>query len=149
MPAFFAKRSSKNDMPVGAAIANGIVASIVVIIAPILPNQDLFWAFFSLNLVMFLLSYVPVFPAFYKLRKIDPDTPRPFKVSGSDAFLKVLVVVPMILIIISLIFTALPLSFDAETLEAQLPITIGSIIFILIGEIIIFVKKNKKINAKK
>lgn len=141
MPAFFAKRSSKNDMPVGAAIANGIVASIVVIIAPILPNQDLFWAFFSLNLVMFLLSYVPVFPAFYKLRKIDPDTPRPFKVSGSDAFLKVLVVVPMILIIISLIFTALPLSFDAETLEAQLPITIGSIIFILIGEIIIFVKK--------
>ena len=71
-------------MPTGAAIMNGIVASIVVIIAPILPNQDLFWAFFSLNLVMFLLSYVPVFPAFYRLRKIDPETPRPFKVSGSD-----------------------------------------------------------------
>lgn len=144
MPAFFAKRSSRNDMPIGAAIANGIVASIVVVIAPILPNQDLFWAFFSLNLVMFLLSYVPVFPAFYRLRKIDPDTTRPFKVSGSDALLKVLVVVPMILIIVSLIFTAFPLSFDAETLAAQLPITIGSIIFVLIGEAIIFFKKIKK-----
>ena len=84
---------------------------------------------FSLNLVMFLLSYVPVFPAFYKLRKIDPDTPRPFKVSGSDLFLKVLVALPMIMIVISLIFTALPLQFDAESLSQQLPITIGAIVF--------------------
>lgn len=130
-------------MPIGSAIANGLVASLVVVIAPLLPNQDLFWAFFSLNLVMFLLSYVPVFPAFYRLRKIDPDTTRPFKVSGNTGFLKVLVVLPMVLIIISLIFTALPLAFDAETLAAKLPVTIGSLIFIGIGELIIIVKKIK------
>ncbi|WP_347086432.1 APC family permease [Streptococcus mutans] len=144
MPQFFAKRSRKRDMPIGVALANGIVASIVVVIAPFLPNQDLFWAFFSLNLVMFLLSYVPVFPAFFKLRKIDPDTPRPFKVSGNDSFLRLLVILPMILIIISLIFTALPLAFDSETLASKLPITIGSLIFIGIGELIIIIKKIKK-----
>ncbi|MEX2804364.1 APC family permease [Streptococcus sp. H31] len=144
MPAFFAKRSTKNNMPVGAAIANGLVASLVVAVAPLLPNQDLFWSFFSLNLVMFLLSYVPVFPAFYKLRRIDPDHPRPFKVGGSKLLLKFLVIVPMLLIIISLIFTALPLSFDSATLASQLPITIGSIIFILAGEVIILIKKIKK-----
>ena len=144
MPQFFAKRSRKRDMPIGAALANGIVASIVVVIAPFLPNQDLFWAFFSLNLVMFLLSYVPVFPAFFKLRKIDPDTPRPFKVSGNDSFLRLLVILPMILIIISLIFTALPLAFDSETLASKLPITFGSLIFIGIGELIIIIKKIKK-----
>ena len=144
MPQFFAKRSRKRDMPIGAALANGIVASIVVVIAPFLPNQDLFWAFFSLNLVMFLLSYVPVFPAFFKLRKIDPYTPRPFKVSGNDSFLRLLVILPMILIIISLIFTALPLAFDSETLASKLPITIGSLIFIGIGELIIIIKKIKK-----
>ncbi|MEX2784959.1 APC family permease [Streptococcus sp. H49] len=144
MPAFFAKRSTKNNMPVGAAIANGLVASLVVAVAPLLPDQDLFWSFFSLNLVMFLLSYVPVFPAFYKLRRIDPDHPRPFKVGGSKLLLKVLVIVPMLLIIISLIFTALPLSFDSATLASQLPITIGSIIFILAGEVIILIKKIKK-----
>ena len=144
MPQFFAKRSRKRDMPIGAALANGLVASIVVVIAPFLPNQDLFWAFFSLNLVMFLLSYVPVFPAFFKLRKIDPDTPRPFKVSGNDSFLRLLVILPMILIIISLIFTALPLAFDSETLASKLPITIGSLIFIGIGELIIIIKKIKK-----
>ena len=143
MPVFFKKRSKKSNMPIGSAIMNGVVASVIVMIAPILPNQDLFWSFFSLNLVMFLLSYIPIFPAFYKLRKIDPVTPRPFKVSGNDTMLKILIITPMILIIISLIFTAVPLSFDTETLSKQLPITIGSIIFIIIGEFIIKIKKIK------
>ncbi len=144
MPKVFAKKKKPNPMPVGAAIMNGVVATIVVLVAPILPNQDLFWSFFSLNLVMFLLSYVPVFPAFYKLRKIDPETPRPFKVGGSNSFLKVLVVLPMGMIILSLIFTAFPLQFDAAALADKLPITIGTIIFILIGEVIIRIKKIKK-----
>lgn len=142
MPSIFEKQG-KNGMPTGAAIMNGIVASVVVIIAPILPNQDLFWSFFSLNLVMFLLAYVPVFPSFLKLRKKDPDIERPFKVSGSEGFLKVLSIIPAVLIVISIIFTAVPLSFDKATLEATLPITIGAIVFIIIGEIILKVKHVK------
>ncbi len=136
MPKVFAIKSKKNDMPKGAALMNGLVASFIVIIAPFIPNEDLFWSFFALNLVTFLLSYIPMFPAFLRLRKIDPDTERPFKVKGSKGFLTVLAIVPMIVIIIALIFTAVPLSFDAETLNATLPITIGSIIAIIIGEII-------------
>lgn len=143
MPSIFAKQSAKNDMPTGAAIMNGIVASIVVVIAPFFPNPDLFWAFFSLNVVMLLLAYVPVFPAFLKLRKIDPNIERPFKVNGSDGFLKALAVLPMIFIVISLIFTAVPLSFDAETLSSTLPITIGAVLFIVLGEVIIKVKNVK------
>lgn len=144
MPKVFSKRSAKNDMPTGCAVVNGIVASIIVVVAPILPNQDLFWSFFALNLVMFLLAYLPVFPAFLKLRKIDPDKERPFRVSGSDAVLKLLVAMPMILIIVSIIFIAIPFSFDAETLNATLPITIGSILFFIIGEIIVANLSKKK-----
>ncbi|MDF9824607.1 amino acid transporter [Breznakia sp. PF5-3] len=136
MPKVFAKESKKNGMPTGTAIMNGVIASIVVLLAPLIPNQDLFWSFFALNLVMFLLAYIPIFPAFLKLRKIDPDTERPFRVKGSDLFLKVLALCPMVVIIVALIFTAVPLSFDSATLEATLPITIGAIIFILIGEFI-------------
>lgn len=141
LPKVFAKRTGKDNMPTGTSIINGIVASVVLILAPLLPNEDLFWSFFALNLVMFLLAYLPVFPAFYKLRKMDPDIERPFKVKGSDTFLKVLVIVPMILLVISIIFTGIPLSFDSETLAATLPITIGAVICIAIGEIIIKVKK--------
>ena len=136
MPKVFARKSVKNGMPVGAAMMNGIVASVVVVIAPILPNQDLFWSFFALNLVMFLLAYLPVFPAFLKLRAIDPETERPFKVGGGRAFLKVLAALPMIMIVISLVFIAVPMSFDAQTLNEVLPITIGSVVFIGVGELL-------------
>ncbi len=146
MPSVFGTRSKKNDMPTGTAIMNGIVATIVVLLAPIIPNEDLFWSFFALNLVMFLLAYLPVFPAFYKLRKIDPDTERPFKVPGGNLFLKIMVALPMIMLVISIIFTAIPLSFDTETLNATLPITIGAVLFLAIGEVLVVLsnKKQKK-----
>ncbi len=102
MPKFFAKRSKKNNMPIGSA------------------------------------------PAFYKLRKIDPETPRPFKVGGSDFILKIMVVIPIVMILISLLFTAFPLSFDEVTLADKLPVTIGSLVCLILGEVIIRVKKIKK-----
>lgn len=143
LPAVFAKRSAKNDMPIGSAIMNGIVATVIVILGIFLGESDLFWAFFALNLVSFLSSYIMMFPSFLKLRKEDPETPRVFKVPGNETVLKILAYVPMALIIISIIFTAVPLSFDPETLAATLPITIGTVAFLIVGEIIIAVKKIK------
>ena len=141
MPRVFAKRWAKNNMPVGSAVASGVVASGVcilgVLIETVTPDSSLFWSFFALNLVMLLLSYLPVFPAFLKLRREDAKTPRPFRVPGSETTLKWIAYVPMALIIISIIFTAIPLSFDQETLAAFLPITVGSIVSVAIGEALI------------
>lgn len=137
LPMVFGKRSEKNDMPIGTSVMNGMVASLVVIIAPIIPNEDLFWSFFSLNLVMFLLAYVPVFPAFLKLRKIDPNTERPFRVNAGNGLLKLMVAAPTVILIISIIFTAVPMSFDKETITGTLPITIGTIVFLIIGELLV------------
>ena len=141
MPRVFAKRWAKNNMPVGSAVASGVVASGVcilgVLIEIVTPDYSLFWSFFALNLVMLLLSYLPVFPAFLKLRRVDAKTPRPFRVPGADAALRCIAYVPMALIIISIIFTAVPLSFDAETLKSFLPITIGTILSAAIGEVLI------------
>ena len=50
----------------------------------------------------------------------------------------------MALILISIFFTAIPLSTDAETLSYYLPITIGSIISIVIGEILIAVRRRRR-----
>ena len=141
MPAIFARRWAKNDMPIGSALTSGIVASVVCILGIIIellsPDSSLFWSFFALNLVMLLLSYAPVFPAFLRLREIDPDSERPFRVPGGRGMLRVLAYVPMALILISIFFTAVPLSFDSETLSGYLPITVGSILSIVIGEILI------------
>ena len=141
MPRIFAKRWAKNNMPVGSAVASGVVASGVcvlgMLIETVTPDSSLFWSFFALNLVMLLLSYLPVFPAFLKLRRVDAKMPRPFRVPGSAAALRCIAYVPMALIIISIIFTAVPLSFDAETLKSFLPITIGTILSAAIGEVLI------------
>lgn len=148
LPRFFARRSPKNNMPTGAALTNGIVASLVcvlgVIIQMVAPDSELFWTFFALNLVMFLLSYVPVFPAFLALRKKDPDTERPFRVPGGPGLLKLLAYLPMALIAIAVLFTAVPLSFDAATLSATLPITVGSVVCIIAGEAIIAACRKKQ-----
>ncbi len=143
MPAVFKNRSKKHNMPIGASVINGIVATVIVLIGALMPESDLFWSFFALNLVMFLLAYIPIFPAFLKLRRTDPDTVRPFKVSGSYGFLRILALVPMVLIIVSIIFTAVPLSLDEETLAATLPITIGSVISLLAGEALILYTRHK------
>lgn len=147
MPKFFTKRWSKNDMPIGSALMNGIVASGVVLLGVIVnivaPDSQLFWSFFALNLVLLLMSYIPIFPAFLKLRKSDPDAERPVKVPGGPIMLKIMAYVPIALIVISIFFTAFPLSFDAATLSTVLPITIGAIISVVLGEILIIARERK------
>lgn len=149
MPRVFACRSPKNRMPVGAVILNGIVAAIIcafgVLMTLIAPESELFWTFFALNLVLLLMSYLPIFPAFLKLRRVDPHTERPFKVPGGPLSLMITALVPMGLILVSIIFCAVPLSGDAETLASVLPITIGAVLCIAIGEILThFREKNRK-----
>lgn len=144
MPGIFSKRSAKNGMATGAATMNGIVASIVCILAPFIPNEDIFWSFFALNLVMFLMAYIPVFPAFLKLRKIDPDVERPFRVPGNSLYLKLISIIPVLLIIVAIVFTAIPLSAEEATMSGKLPILIGTIIFIVIGEILIIVDRKQE-----
>lgn len=113
-------------MPVGSALVSGIVASAVCLlgaaIQAVSPDSSLFWSFFALNLVMLLLSYLPVFPAFLALRQRFPDAERPFRVPGGGGFLKCLAYVPMALIALSIVFTAVPLSTDRETLATILPL---------------------------
>jgi amino acid transporter len=149
MPRPFQKRWGKNGMPIGAALINGIVATVVcllgVVMDALFPNSSLFWTFFGLNLVMFLLSYLPIFPAFLTLRKTDGERERPFSVPGSPVVIRILALVPMALIVLALIFTAVPLAWDRDALEAVLPITIGSALCIAIGEILIEARRKKSI----
>ena len=149
MPALFAKRWAKNRMPVGAVILNGTVAAIIcifgVMMTLIAPESELFWTFFALNLVLLLMSYLPIFPAFLKLRKSDPAAERPFRVPGGPIALKLMAFVPMGLILISIVFCAVPMALDAETLGSVLPITVGTVLCVAIGEALTAIReKNRK-----
>lgn len=140
LPKFFA-HTDKKGMPLGANIANGVIASVIVLIAPLIPSPDVFWSFFALNMITLLMAYILMFPAFLKLRKRDPDIERPYKVSGGKFRLAAMTYLPMLLLIVSVIFSIIPLDSSNEELTAKIPILIGTAIAIALGEALVFREK--------
>lgn len=143
LPHVFGIEDKKNQMPVGTGYLNAVVASILVIVSPFIPNKDIFWAFFSLNVVALLMSYMMMFPAFLKLRHSDPDRERPFKVPGGPVMIQLMTWVPEILLIATVIMTAFPLNGSAEEMSSKMPILIGTIITLIIGEIVVRYAEHK------
>ena len=161
MPKIFAKEN-KDGVAYMASIMNGIVASVIVIIGLILGvisenASNLFWTFFSLSLVTLLISYVPLFLAFLKLRKSD-KTERVYKVPGGTVVLKLITWVPFVLLVASILCTLFlnedvlgqELSFIEtiiKSIDANLPLIIGVGVSLVIQEIL--VNLNIKITYKK
>jgi amino acid transporter len=103
----------------------------------LIPNQNIFWAFFSLNVVALLGSYILMFPSFSKLRKIDPKAERPFKVPGNKFMISLMTWIPVTLLVVTVIMSAVPLNGSAEEINGKVPILIGTIITLILGEICI------------
>ncbi|MGF2385367.1 APC family permease [Lentilactobacillus otakiensis] len=149
LPKIFGIESKKTGLPTGANLLNGGIAAILVVISPLIPNQNIFWAFFSLNVVALLGSYLLMFPSFWKLRKSDPNTERPFKVPGNHLMINLMTWIPVALLAITTILSAFPLNGSAEEMNTKIPILIGTIITILLGEVCIRVaEKNHPLKKK-
>lgn len=142
LPKIFSWKNARTEMPIGAPILNGVVASILVLLDPLMQKlgmDNIFWNFFALNVVTFLASYIFMFPSFLKLRKTDPHRERPFKVKANNGWLAVMTYVPVILLIASIFCTVVPFSLSSDELSSKLPLLIGTIIAVIVGEIIVHV----------
>ena len=151
LPKVFSK-TNKQGVPYMASIMNGVVASIIVVIGIILGEvsesaSNLFWTFFSLSLVTLLISYIPLFLAFLKLRKTD-NTKRIYRVPGGKVATYLVTYVPFILLILGVIFTMFG-DFSMEYIKGNLPLIIGVIVSFIIEEILVMsVKDAKKVVNK-
>lgn len=139
MPKVFAKEN-KDGVAYMASIMNGIVATIIVIVGIILgyvseSASNLFWTFFSLSLITLLISYIPIFPAFLKLRKTD-KTERAYKVPGNSLVLNLMTWVPLVLLVLAVIFT-LFIDFTKDSLIANLPLILGVVASLIVQEILV------------
>ncbi|CAH7341236.1 Agmatine/putrescine antiporter, associated with agmatine catabolism [Vibrio chagasii] len=136
MPSSF-KTVNENGVAKGAAIWNGVVSTVVMVIYGLIAtyggNEDLFWNVFSLGAVTLLMSYIIMFPAFLKLRKTD-DTPRPYRVKGNDFVIKLACYSPMVCLILGVItfFWTPAGGLDPEFL---VQVGLGVIISLVIGEV--------------
>ncbi|MDR2587552.1 MAG: APC family permease [Coriobacteriales bacterium] len=148
LPKVFGKRKKgTDDIPFGASMVNGVVASILVLIAPVITavtgNDEMFWSFFALQIITLLTSYIILFPTFLKLRRIDPDAERPFKVGGGPVLLNIITWVPLVLLILSVFFCiAWP---EEEGWVVDWTLLAGSVVAFVAGEIIaVFSGRNVK-----
>ena len=146
LPKIFAK-TNKEGVPHMASIMNGVVASIIIIIGVILGEvsetaSNLFWTFFSLSLITLLISYIPLFLAFLKLRKID-KTKRVYEVPGNNFVIGLFTWVPFILLVLSIIFTLFG-DFSAEYINANIPLIVGVIVSFVVEEILVAKIKEDK-----
>jgi len=146
LPAFFGKRD-RNGAPLGASIANGAVASLMVVAVPFIPNPDIFWGFFALQIITLILAYMIMFPAFKKLRKVDPATERPFRVPGGPVIINLITYVPLALLALAAAFSMVyPLGDGAWHFNTML--VIGTAVALLVGEAIVIAMRHSAAGLK-
>ena len=139
---------NEEGVPYKAAIINGVVASIIciagIIAAEVSENlSSMFSIFFCLSWITLLIGYTPMFLAFVKLRKTDPNAKRPYKMPGSEGFVKCYSYIAFFLIVAGIIFTLFG-DFTLEYMEGYIPLYVGVAISFILEEIFVARIKNKK-----
>ena len=84
LPRVFGIESKELGTPIGAAILMGMVSTVVLILYGFMSgsNEDLFWSLFAFSAVIFLLPYEGMLLTFVKMRIVDAEHPRPYRVPG-------------------------------------------------------------------
>jgi amino acid transporter len=144
LPAIFCREHPVHKTPVGAFIITGIVSTVVMVIYGFMAGsaEDLFWTLFAFSSMVFLLPYLAMFPAFLKLRKIDPNIERPYKVPGGNTFAAILAVICEIFILQAVVFFVY---IPGEPMDWSFaaPVLIGVVLTLIVGEVLIAVSKKK------
>lgn len=154
LPAPVAKMSDKGS-PVGANNITGMVSTVVILSYAFFAqgNDDLFWSIFAFSSCIFLLPYLFMFPAYLKLRLVDGERERPFKVPGGLAAQCVISVVCFFVIFQAVVLFIFPEALDLTVADWNYtaPVLIGVIATILMGEWILLgalKRKNQQVEQK-
>ena len=121
----------------GSCVMSGLGASAIMVAGPLLESWgvEVFYVALSLDITFTLAAYIPMFPAFLSLRRMDPDTPRPFRVPGGRTASLAVCWVPVIELVLSIAISAIPLGLSESEL-GKLPLLAGSIIVVILGEVV-------------
>lgn len=116
-------------------LATGVVASALVAASPLLDALGIgaFSVVLQLDVVFTLLSYVPMFPAFLHLRKIDADHTRAFRVPGGRLAMAAACWVPVVELGLATVVAVVPLGAGQDQL-AKVPLLVATVIVLVAGE---------------
>ncbi len=138
LPAFFGQLHPVNKTPVGAYVMTGIVSSTVLVIYGLMAAtaEELFWSLFAFSSIVFLMPYLAMFPAFLKLRRVDADRPRPYRVPGNHLTAILMTIVCVLFILQAIVFF---IWVPGEPVDwgYAIPVLVGVAITLIIGEFLI------------
>jgi amino acid transporter len=146
LPAVFGKLHPVNKTPVSAFVITGVVSTVVIILYGFMAGnaEDLFWTLFAFSSMVFLLPYLGLFPAFLKLRKIDPDRERPYRVPGGHGLATAMVIICMVFIVQAIVFFVWVPGEPIDWAYAA-PVLTGVVLTLIVGEVLLKVaEKNKQ-----
>jgi amino acid transporter len=102
-------------------------------------NEDLFWSLFAFSAVIFLLPYQGMLLTFLKLRRVDADHYRPYRVPGGTAVARVAAGLCMTILALSIfLFLYTPGS------GFEWAVVAGVVVTLLIGEVVIRFAENHR-----
>lgn len=110
LPKVFARTHPDRGTPVGAAMICSIIGTVFTVGYAGLFSltdgaiDDLFWNLFAFSSVIFLLPYIVMMLAFAKLRRIDGDRPRPYRVPGGAVITWLVTWIPAVLLAAAAVF---------------------------------------------
>lgn len=138
LPAFFGQLHPVNKTPVGAYVLTGIVSSAVLVIYGLMATtaEELFWSLFAFSSIVFLMPYLALFPAFLKLRKIDADRPRPYRVPGNYLTAVIMTIICVLFILQAIVFF-IWVPGEPVDWNFAIPVIVGVAITLIIGEFLI------------
>ena len=139
-PGPLGKEHQKFRTPVGAAVAGGVLSTLVLIIYGnlVATNEELFWALFACSAVLFLLPYIVMMAAYVRLRFRDAGVTRPFAVPGGDLFASLLALWCLAVLVFSLVLLVYvpEVGFDSW-------VFFGALAVLLIGEVAIHYSRKR------
>lgn len=127
----------KKGRHLGSCMMTGVCTSALVVAGPLLESLGIgiFYVALSLDIVFTLASYVPMFPAFLRLRKIDPSRPRPFRVPGGRVANALFCWVPVAELVACIVISLVPFGMAPDQLK-KLPLLGATVAVIILGEVV-------------
>ncbi|MFT7320560.1 APC family permease [Congregibacter sp.] len=141
LPSWFGVEMASNGSPLGAAVLTGLVSTLALLGYGFMSgdNEDLFWSLFGFSSVLFMLPYVGMVLAFLRMRSIDGDRARPFRVpGGAPGALFCALLCAFILLVAIALFMVTP--DDGP----QWKVIIGVVLALALGEAVIRVAERAK-----
>ena len=145
LPAVFGRLHPVNKTPVSAFVITGIISTAVIVLYGLMAvsAEELFWTLFAFSSIIFLMPYLALFPAFLKLRRSEPGTPRPYRVPGGTGFAGLLAVICELFILQAIVFFVWVPGQPVDWAYAA-PVLVGVVITLLVGEVLLLLAKRQK-----